>query len=314
MLDLRLLHQAITLATYRNYARAAQALQMTQPSLSRSIAGLEAHLGEKLFDRTPHGVDPTAFGELLISRGRTLLDGASELEREFNLMRGLEIGHLRVGVGAYPAQMSVGKAIGALLSRHPHLQIDVMTDDLRAIIGAVLAGTLDLAVIELSLAAGEPRLAAEPLPVHPAHFFCRAGHPLLIEDDPRLERILTFPLVGTRMPPRVAKDFLDLAKAGTIDRNTGDYLPPIKVDSIRMVKDVVLASDAVAVAPIPFIAEEVAQRTLVVLPTRFAWMQTAYGFVSRRATAASPTAAAFRDEVRRVEDQVVAAEQPAISS
>jgi DNA-binding transcriptional LysR family regulator len=189
-----------------------------------------------------------------------------------------------------------------------------MTDDLRAIIGAVLAGKLDLAVIELSLVAGEPRLAVEPLPVHPGHFFCRAGHPLLIETDPGLERILTFPLVGTRMPPRVAKDFLDLAKAGTIDRNTGDYLPPIKVDSIRMVKDVVLASDAVAVAPIPFIADEVTQRTLVVLPTRVAWMQTAYGFVSRRAAAASPAAAAFMDAVRRVEDEVVAAERRATSS
>ena len=314
MLDLRLLHQAITLASYRNYARAAQALQMTQPALSRSIAGLESRLGEKLFNRTPHGVDPTAFGELLISRGRALLDGASELEREFNLMRGLEIGHLRVGVGAYPAQMSVGKAIGALLGRHPHLQIEVMTDDLRAIIGAVLAAKLDLAVIELSLVAGEPRLAVEPLPAHPGHFFCRAGHPLLVEGDPRLERILTFPLVGTRMPPRVAKAFLDLARTGAIDRDTGDYLPPIKVDSIRMVKDVVLASDAVAVAPIPFIADEVALGTLVPLPARASWMQTAYGFVWRRGTTASPAAGAFMDAVRRVEDEVVAAERRAPSN
>ena len=36
---------------------------------------------------------------------------------------------------------------------------------------------------------------------------------------------------------------LQLAKAGTVDRDTGDCLPPIKVDSIRMVKDVVLALD-----------------------------------------------------------------------
>ena len=194
-----------------------------------------------------------------------LLDGATELERDFSLMRGLEIGQLRVGVGAYPAQMSVGKAIGSLLSRHPQLRIEVMTDDLRAIIDAVLAGKLDLAVIELSLAAGEPRLATEPLPAHPAHFYCRAGHPLLAEKDPTIEQILKFPLAGTRMPPRVAKDFLDLAKAGAIDPDTGDYLPPVKVDSIGMVKDVVLASDAVAVAPIAFIAEDVAQRTLVPL-------------------------------------------------
>jgi len=44
MLDLRLLHQALTLARHRNFARAAEALHMTQPALSRSIAGMEAAL------------------------------------------------------------------------------------------------------------------------------------------------------------------------------------------------------------------------------------------------------------------------------
>ena len=309
MLDLRLLHQAITLASYRNYARAAQALQMSQPALSRSIAGLEAQLGEKLFNRTPRGVETTAFGDLLLSRGQALLDGATDLERDFNLMRGLEIGQLSVGVGAYPAQMSVGKAIGSLLSRHPNLRIEVISDDLRAIIDAVLAAKVDLAVIELSLAAGEPRLVTEPLPPHPACFYCRAGHPLLVDKDPTVERILQYPFVGTRMPPRVAKDFLELAKVGAIDPDTGDYLPPVKADSIGMVKDVVLASDAVAAAPIAFIAEEVALRKLVPLRARADWMQTGYGFVSLRGTTASPAADAFKDAVRRVEDQIIAAEK-----
>jgi DNA-binding transcriptional LysR family regulator len=86
LLDLKLLDQAVTLATYRNFARAAAALHLTQPALSRRIAGLEAALGEKLVHRTPQGVEPPAFGELLLARGRVLLDGASELERDFGLM------------------------------------------------------------------------------------------------------------------------------------------------------------------------------------------------------------------------------------
>ena len=309
MLDLRLLHQAIILASYRNYARAAQALHLTQPALSRSIAGLEARLGEKLFNRTPRGVVPTAFGELLLVRGRTLLDDSARIEREFNLMRGLEIGELRIGAGAYPAQMSVGRAVGRLTERHPALRVDVMADDLRGIIVALLAGRLDLAVVELSLVAGEPRLVTEKLPAHPGCFYCRAGHPLLAESDPGIARILEFPFVGTRMPPRVAQSFLELARAGSIDRDTGDYLPPIKVDSIRMAKDIVLASDAVAVAPQAFIAEEIAAGRLVVLAARAAWMQTGYGFVALRGVLLSPAAEAFKDEMRRVEDEITAGDR-----
>jgi DNA-binding transcriptional LysR family regulator len=309
MLDLRLLHQAVTLASYRNYARAAQALHITQPALSRSIAGMEAALGEKLFNRTSRGVEPTAFGALLLSRSQALLDDATALEREFTLMRGIKLGELRVGVGAYPAQLSVGRAIGGLLSGHPRLRIDVMAGDLRAIIGAVLAGKLDLAVIEISLVAGEPRLATEALPAHPGYFYCRAGHPLVGEENASVKRILTFPFAGTRMPPRVAEDFLELAKAGTIDRDTGDYLPPIKVDSIRMIKDIVLGSDAVAAAPMALIADDVAAGRIVALSARAPWMQTGYGFVFLRGTKLSPGAEVFKESVWKVENEIAANER-----
>lgn len=76
-----------------------------------------------------------------------------------------------------------------------------------------------------------------------------------------------------------------------------------------MVKDVVLASDAVAVAPIAFIAEEVALRKLVPLRARAAWMQTGYGFVSLRGITPSPAAEAFKQAVRRVEDEAIATEK-----
>jgi DNA-binding transcriptional LysR family regulator len=308
VLDLRLLHQAVTLARYRNYARAAQALHMTQPALSRSIAGLETRVGEKLFNRTPRGVEVTAYGEMLLARGRVLLDGAAEVEREFKLMRGLEVGELRVGVGPYPAVMSVGTAIGRLAATHPALHIQVMEEDLRATVDALLVGKLDLAVFELSIVAGETRLATEALPPHRGFFYCRAGHALLSEKDVTIDRILAHPFVGTRIAPRAARDFLALAKIGTIDGDTGDYLPPIKVESIQMAKDIVLAGEAVSMAPIACLAEEIAAGTLAVLGARPAWMQTGYGLVWLRDIPLSPAAEAFRKSIWRVEKEIAARE------
>jgi DNA-binding transcriptional LysR family regulator len=311
VLDLRLLHQAVTLARYQNYARAAQALHVTQPALSRSIAGLEARLGEKLFNRTSRGVEVTAFGDMLLARGRALLDDAAEVERDFKLLRGLEIGELRVGVGVYPAQMSVGAAVGRLAASHPSLRIDVITEDVRVTVDALLGGGLDLAVIELSIVAGETRLATEALPPHKGYFYCRAGHPLLALEDVAIEHILQYPLVGPRIVPRAARHFLALAKNGTIDGDTGDYIPPIKVDSIQMARDVVLASNAVAMAPIACLSEEIAAGKLGLLGARPAWMQTAYGLVWLRDIALSPAAEAFRQAVWSVEREISAMEAAA---
>jgi DNA-binding transcriptional LysR family regulator len=256
-------------------------------------------------------VEITAFGELPLLRGRALLDGAADVEREFTRMQGLEIGELRIGAGPYPAQMSVGAAVGRLASLHPSLRIEVMADDLRAIVDALLVGRLDLAVIELSIVAGETRVATESLPPHPGYFYCRAGHPLLSEKNPVIERILKYPLVGPRIVPRAARDFLALAKVGVIDPDTGDYLPPIKVDSIRMAKDIVLASNAVAMAPLAVLTEEIAAGNLVALPARPAWMQTGYGFVWARDTVLSPAAEAFRQAVWSVEKEIAVEERRA---
>ncbi len=314
MLDLRLLHQALALARHRNFARAAAALHMTQPALSRSIAGLEAALGEKLFNRTQQGVEPTSFGQMLLARARVLLDDATELERDFKLMRGLDIGELRVGAGAYPAELSIGRAAGLLMSRHPKLRIDVTITDLRTIVAAVIDRKLDLAVIELSLVEGETRIASEALPRHPAHFYCRAGHPLAAEMTLTIERILAFPFAGTRMPRRVAESFLQIAKAGAIDPDSGDYLPPIKVDSIRVAKDVVMQSDAVGAAPLSMIAAEVRSGQLVALALRLPWMSTGYGFIYLRDRMLSPAAEAFMTEVRHIETELAAEPQALTAS
>jgi DNA-binding transcriptional LysR family regulator len=314
MLDLRLLHQALTLARHRSFARAAEALHMTQPALSRSIAGFEAALGEKLFNRTQQGVEPTSFGQMLLARAKILLDDATELERNFKLMRGLDIGELRVGAGAYPAELSIGRAAGLLMSRHPKLRIDVTITDLRTIVAAVIDHKLDLAVIELSLVEGETRIASEALPRHPGYFYCRAGHPLAGEKALTIERILAFPFAGTRMPRRVAESFLQVAKAGAIDPDSGDYLPPIKVDSIRVAKDVVMQSDAVGAAPLSMIAAEVRSGQLVALALRLPWLSTGYGFAYLRDRMLSPAAEAFMAEVRRVETELAAEPQALTAS
>lgn len=309
MIDLKLLRQAMVLAKHRNFARAAQALHVTQPALSRSIAGLEATVGEKLFNRTKQGVEPTAFGELVLARGGSLLEGARELERSIALMRGLDVGELRVGVGPYPAELSVGEAVGRLLSRHPALRIEVSTTDLRSLADSVLRREFDLAVVDVGMSEGETVLAFEPLPERPVQFFCRTGHPLLAEPGAGLERILQFPYVGTRLPARVARSFFALAKIGTIDSDTGDYLPPVRADTLQMAKQVVMASDAVGAAPMILIAREVEAGQLAALSWSASWLRLHYGFLYRRDRMLSPAAEAFIAEVRAVEARIVTEEQ-----
>ncbi len=309
MLDLKLIHYARTLAAHRNFARAAEALGMSQPALSRSIAGLETALGVQLFDRTRQGVDPTGFGERFLARGSTLLSDAMELERELQLMQGLEIGVLRVGAGPYPADLSVGSAIGRLIARHPRMRFELGTGDWRAIVAQVLGARLDLAVVELSAMERDPRLLTEPLPTHRGVFVCRVGHPLLEAKVTTVERLFEFPLVSPKLPPRVGAVFHRLAKVWAIDPETGDYLPPVRVDTLALAQAVVSSSDAIAIAPLCLVASDVQAGRIAMLPIRESWLHTNYGIVYLKDRTLSPASQAFVTEVRAVEAGLVEMEQ-----
>ena len=194
--------------------------------------------------------------------------------------------------------------VARLAASHPGLRIDVTHGDPRAMVDSLLAGRLDLAVVDVSVAEGDDRVMAEPLPVHPACFYCRAAHPLLAEADPSPERILEFPYVGIRLPPRIARHFLAVAKAGSIDPDTGNYVPRLKVDTLSMAREVVLASDAVTGGRRRPFSDDVRAGRLARLRVAAPWARTAYGFVTRRDAALSPAAEAFKDEMRVIEAEL----------
>lgn len=309
MIDLKLLQHALSLARHRNFARAADALGLSQPALSRSIAGFEAALGVPLFNRTRQGVEPTAFGERLLARGGALLTDAAELERELKLMQGLDVGVLRVGAGPYAAAMCVGPAIGRLAARHPRLRIEATSGDWRAIVDEVLGARLDLAIVETSFAEADRRLSAEPLPQHAAVLYCRSDHPLATGGATTIDEVFAFPFVGPRLPARVGRAFHRFAKTGAIDPDTGDYLPPIEVDTIALAKSIVQASDAIGLAPLGLIADDVRTGTLATLPFREPTLHTRYGIVHLKERSLAPAAHAFIAEVKAAETALVAAER-----
>jgi DNA-binding transcriptional LysR family regulator len=77
-LDLRLVRYFTVVAEHRHFGRAAAALLIAQPSLSRQIRHLEQQLGARLLDRTPRGTQLTEAGEVFLPRAKALLRSAAQ--------------------------------------------------------------------------------------------------------------------------------------------------------------------------------------------------------------------------------------------
>ncbi|GAA2527463.1 LysR family transcriptional regulator [Winogradskya humida] len=77
-LDLRLVRYFAVVAEHRNFSRAATALHLAQPSLSRQIQRLEERLGVRLIDRTPQGSTLTGAGQAFLPKAHALLEAARD--------------------------------------------------------------------------------------------------------------------------------------------------------------------------------------------------------------------------------------------
>lgn len=152
-LDLRLLRYFVVLAEHRTFARAAEALHLTQPSLSRQIRRLEQQLGARLLDRTPQGSRLTAAGEVFLPGARTLLRTAA---RTAALTRAAaEPSRITIG---YTANIIVTPAVRELRRRHPDAEVNTAHlpwDDVRH---ALLDGRVDAVVTRLPLETAKLRV------------------------------------------------------------------------------------------------------------------------------------------------------------
>jgi len=304
VIEFRHLRHALALARFRNFARAAEALQLTQPSLTRSIATLEAALGVRLFDRDKKGIEATAFGRLLLERGAALLASEGDLRREIELLAGLETGNLSVGAGPYPAEISVGKAVTRLLRAHPRLKVEVLTGAPDEIARRVVAGQFDIGIADPGALDDVQRVHVEPLPPHKVYLACRPGHPLAALHDLTLESILRFPLGSTLLSGATAAAAGADQRAGRLDPATGKFTPAVFVDSLALARQIARDSDVLFPGTASMLVEDVEAGRLVRLDFHIPLMRTEYGIMTLRSRSLSPAARAFIEHLREVEAEM----------
>jgi len=306
MITQRRLRHLLLLVEYGHFGRAAAALSISQPALTKSIQALEAELGVMLLDRKRGAVVLTAFGELVIQRSRTLLNAEEDLLREISLLAGLEMGSLRVALGPYPSVISGYPRWARLLARRPKIDVAVHVAGWREVAHQVTARAVDLGLAELSGVQDDDQFATELVGQHHGRIFCCPGHPILAAGRVELPALLEFPWMASRIPARIAAGLpRSLGRAGKIDALTGDFIPAVMIDVPMQIADLLAGNDTLALASLVFMERDLDAGNVVVVPTGKVAFQASYGFIHLKDRSLTPAALAFMDEVRAVEGEIV---------
>jgi DNA-binding transcriptional LysR family regulator len=124
-LKLRQLEVLIAVARWRNMAKAAEELAITQPVVSKTIADLEATLGIRLFDRDRRGVELTLYGRALLKRSVAIFNDLRSGVNELQFLSDPTAGELRIGSSEAVASGMLAAVINRLARRHPQLSFEV---------------------------------------------------------------------------------------------------------------------------------------------------------------------------------------------
>lgn len=309
MITQRRLRHLLMLVRHAHFGRAAAALNISQPALTKSIQALEAELGVTLLDRKRGAVTLTAFGELVVQRGKGLLNAEEDMLREITQLAGLEIGSLRVALGPYPSVISGYPALARLLARRPKISIAVHVAGWRDVARQVIAREVDLGLAELGGLPADDQLATTLVGQHRGRFFCRPGHPALKRGPVELAGLLEFPWVASRLPSRIAANLpQSVCRAGRIDALNGDFVPAIEIDVPFALADLLAGSDALVLATLALMEQDLVAGSVALVPTAGIEIQAAYGFIYLKDRSLIPAALAYMEEIRAVEADVAARE------
>ncbi|HEY0107422.1 MAG TPA: LysR family transcriptional regulator [Rhizomicrobium sp.] len=218
----------VTLARERHFARAAEASNVAQPTLSAAIRKLEEDLEARLVIRNHHFVGLTPEGERVLAWGRQILTDYNSLREDLSRLRKGMVGTLRLGV--IPAAMpSVSFVTAKFCKDHPAADVEIQSLNSRAIQRGLDAFELDGGITYLE---NEPLENVRRIALYREHyvFVTRREHPLasrqsvtwtqaageklcLLSEDMQNRRIITNLLasIGVAIsPPIVSNSFLGI--------------------------------------------------------------------------------------------------------
>lgn len=308
-ISLRQIEHLLALNRHRHFGKAAEALNISQPALSRSIQTLERSIGATLFTRSRARVEPTETGLIAIRHSNRIIAASAELRSEIAEAAGQAGRRLAVVCGHYPAELTVPGALSETMNDYPGLQVTMEVADWPKALLLMKRDACDLAVVELSAQGAAIELGVEVVNQQQVFFVTRRGHPLSKLKTPGLQDVLSRPWACSRIPMRAARVFGEGPfMAGQLDHDAGFFVPKIIVSSVSAALKLVAENDFIGIATLATAYPYLKRGELELVRFRAPWMQLNYGFIWDAQKPLSPVAKSFMARIREAERKAAAGE------
>ncbi|TCV96255.1 transcriptional regulator /LysR family transcriptional regulator [Luteibacter rhizovicinus] len=271
--------------------RAAEALFLSQPSISLQLKALERELGLPLLERTRRRITLTDAGETLYEMARPLVEGWETLDKNFLAKtRGTQTGRLTVAAGSSTIQYLLPELVKAYRERFPTVQLQLANVTGKDGLALLRADEADIAIGSMIDVPND--IAWAPFQHYDPMLIMPPDHPLAKRTDLRLEDLSPYGLI---LPPQRLTTYrlVDMV----FQQRHVPYTVAIEVGGWDVIKQYVAMGLGISIVTGICITDADRER-LVVRNMRQYFPQRSYGVVMRKGKFLSPEARAFIDLIR----------------
>lgn len=173
--DLRKLEVFYWVAELKSFSQAADHLSLRQPTVSAHVLELEEQLGAKILNRVGGKVTPTAVGQMLFERAKSLLALKRETLAALSQLHGKLKGELLVGGSNIPGEYILPGKLGAFVQKYPEVKPVLRIGDSAGIVEAVLGGEVEIGFVGFK--GGDQRLSYQKVWKDELVLTVPKGHP-----------------------------------------------------------------------------------------------------------------------------------------
>lgn len=195
MMTLRQIRHFIAVAETGSISAAAQAVYISQSTLTLAIQQLEADIGVSLFNRHAKGMSLTHQGHQFLRQAHLILASVDNAKRSLQQSTDQVAGQLIIGVTSLVAGYYLADLITRFQRAYPNVEIRVIEDERPYIEHLLISGEIDVGVLILSNLEDRHALQTEVLTHSPQRLWLPAQHPLLEHDSISLADVASQPLI-----------------------------------------------------------------------------------------------------------------------
>lgn len=238
----------LTVCEHMNMTQAANALYMTQPSVSQMIAELERYYHVRLFERLKHKLYLTAAGERLLPYARHIINLEAGAKKELANLN--QAGVIRIGASQTVGAYLLPETMARYRQRLPEVEIFTRVENTREIERFLLEDKLDLGLVEGLI--HSPDLIEEAIIGDDLVIACAPGHPLTQINPVIPENLKPYPFIVREEGSGTREVFANQMQAAGVNwKEAGIY------NSTEAIKRAVEKNLGLAVLPIIAIQQDI---------------------------------------------------------